>query len=87
MSQRVRFMCGQIHGLRTARKRFQCSGHLAPKRHFIEPGDRYVASALPPASDIGNPTWLHGTLCLDCAPVEYAEAGGPPRGTRHGRRA
>ena len=32
-----------------------------------------VASALPPASSIGNTRWWHARFCADCAPVEYAE--------------
>ncbi len=72
---RVRMTDGSIHGVATARKRHRCDGHLTDRadRHFMEPGERYVASALPPASSIGNTRWWHARFCADCAPVEYAE--------------
>lgn len=68
---------GAIYGRLTARKRFRCNGHLNPAGHWIEPGDWYIASALPPNDpDIGNTGWWHHRLCMECAPVEYTEAGG-----------
>jgi hypothetical protein len=73
---RVVFTFGSIAGVVTARKRYRCDSHLAD-RHFIEPGQRYVASALPPGDqDICNDRWLHERLCMDCCPIQYA----PPLG-------
>lgn len=69
MSQHVTATPGALYGKPvTARKRRRCDGHLADERHWIEPGDRFVWSALPPDSDIGNPGWWHNALCLACAP-------------------
>ena len=60
---------GALYGVTTARKRRRCDGHLNPERHFIEPGEQYMASALPPGnSDICNDGWLHAHFCMDCAP-------------------
>ena len=73
---RVMFTHGSIHGVVTAAKRHKCDGHLADGKHFIEPGERYVANALPPNNpEVGNDRWWHLRVCLDCAPVEYAEDG------------
>lgn len=60
-----------LYGVRTARRRRRCDGHLNPERHWILPGQTYVASALPPDSEIGNTRWWHIYLCLDCAPEEH----------------
>lgn len=69
---RTRFTSGSIAGLVVARKRHLCDGHLARVQHHIEPGERYVASALPPGDPvIGNPGWWHLRVCLDCCPPEY----------------
>ena len=58
--------------LRRARRRRRCDGHLAD-RHWIEPGDLVVASALPPGSnDIGNERWWHAWYCADCWPEPVA---------------
>jgi hypothetical protein len=74
MSARVVKTFGALYGVATARKRFWCDGHLARERHRIMPGDRYVASALPPDHpDIGNVDWWHHRFCMDCAPIEYAD--------------
>ena len=57
-----------------ARKRHVCQNHLLDRddRHYIEPGDRYIANALPPDHpDIGNPGWWHLRVCLDCCPAEH----------------
>lgn len=71
---RVSFTPGSIQGVLTARKRHVCQNHLDTERHYIEPGDRYVANALPPDHpDIGNPGWWHLRVCLDCCPVEHDE--------------
>jgi hypothetical protein len=73
---RVSMTDGSIHGVVTSRKRHRCDGHLVDSGdvHYIEPGDRYVANALPPDNpDIGNYGWWHSRFCADCAPVEYAE--------------
>jgi hypothetical protein len=68
---RTQITAGSIAKVVRARKRFACQGHLNPDRHYIEPGDRYVTSALPPHhSDIGNSGWWHLRVCLDCCPVE-----------------
>lgn len=55
---------------RTARKRRRCDGHLAPARHWIEPGDQITWSSLPPDSDFGNERWWHHAYCANCAPKE-----------------
>lgn len=45
-----------IQRWRTARMTKRCTFCRAP----IKPGERYVASALPPGDDlVGNTTWLH----------------------------
>ena len=71
---RVAFTPGSIAGVVTARKRHRCENHLLGRdeRHHIEPGDRYVANALPPDHpDIGNTRWWHQRVCLDCCPIEH----------------
>lgn len=69
--QRVRVVASSeaLYGKpRTARKRRRCDSHLS-ERHWIEPGDLIVWSALPPNSnDIGNLGWWHAAYCIDCAP-------------------
>jgi hypothetical protein len=71
---RVTLTHGTLHGLVTSQRRHRCDGHLTNERHWIMPGDRYVAGALPPDHpDIGNTGWLHLRLCMDCAPIEYAD--------------
>lgn len=62
-----------LYGVRTARRRVRCDGHMADERHWIEPGQEYVASALPPGSDIGNVGWWHHRYCMDCCPIECAK--------------
>jgi len=63
---------GAIYGVVTAHKRHRCNGHLNRERHYIEKGDRYVASALPPHDpDIGNDHWWHARLCRGCCPIEF----------------
>jgi hypothetical protein len=63
-----------LYGVKTARRRYRCDGHLTDPedRHFIEPGSRYVASALPPHGEFGNTRWWHHRLCGDCAPADFA---------------
>jgi hypothetical protein len=61
-----------LYGVRKAGKRYRCDGHLNTDRHFIEPGTKYVASALPPHGEIGNERWWHNRLCAECCPIEYA---------------
>lgn len=69
---RVAFTPGSIAGVLVARKRHVCGGHLASERHYIEPGQRYVANALPPDHpEIGNPGWWHLRVCMDCCPERY----------------
>lgn len=53
---------------RPAAKRRKCDGHLTATRHYIEPGELVVWSALPPNSEIGNENWWHLAFCSDCAP-------------------
>jgi hypothetical protein len=68
---RVAFTPGSISGVVVARKRHVCQSHLEPERHYINPGDRYAANALPPDSDdIGNVGWWHLRICLDCCPAD-----------------
>ncbi|CAN7194154.1 hypothetical protein [Knoellia sp. LjRoot47] len=74
---RVSLTHGTIHGLVRANRRHRCDGHLIDPDdvHHIEPGEYYVASALPTHNpEIGNERWWHARYCLDCAPVQYAEA-------------
>lgn len=72
---RTRFTPGSIAGIVTARKRYRCDGHLTDVKHFIEPGEKYVANALPPDHpDISNSGWWHLRVCKDCCPAEFAEA-------------
>lgn len=69
---RVAFTPGSIARLVTSRRRYRCGSHLAPERHYIEPGEQYVRNALPPNNpDIGNREWWHMRVCLDCAPAEH----------------
>jgi hypothetical protein len=67
---RVSRTSGALYGYpRRAQRRRRCDGHLAD-RHWIEVGDLYVSSALPPdTDDIGNPNWWHANYCLYCAPA------------------
>lgn len=58
---------------RRTQKRRRCDGHLADA-HWIEVGEQVIWSALPPNSDIGNPTWWHHALCVDCAPESTLDA-------------
>ena len=75
---RVAFTPGSIAGIVTAQKRHACQSHLAGERHYIEPGQRYVANALPPDHpDIGNLGWWHLRVCLNCCPIEYARKAAP----------
>lgn len=68
---RVAFTPGSIQGVLTARKRHICQSHMAD-RHYIDPGQQYVANALPPDHpDIGNVGWWHLRVCLDCCPAEF----------------
>ncbi len=71
MSHHVTASPGALYGKpRRSMKRRVCDGHLADERHWIEPGDLVVWSALPPDSDdIGNIGWWHMKFCLDCAPL------------------
>lgn len=72
---RVRITPGSLVSKpRRAQKRRRCDGHLA-ERHWIEVGDRFIWTALPPNhSDIGNRGWWHAAYCADCWP-ETTEAG------------
>lgn len=71
---RVSTTPGSMQTVVTARKRRRCDGHLTSERHWIEPGERCVASALPPDNpEVGNIGWWHAWFCMDCCPVEYTE--------------
>jgi hypothetical protein len=70
---RVSRTFGCLYGVVTAKKRHRCDGHMASETHWIEPGQKYVASALPPDSEIGNTGWWHARFCVDCAPDLYAD--------------
>ena len=75
MSLRAIRSTGALYGTQTARKRYRCEAGVTGERHYIEPGDRYVASALPPHdNDIGNERWWHMRLCMDCCPIEFVGA-------------
>ena len=75
MSVRVANTPGSIVRVVTANKRHRCDGHMNPVSHHIEPGDNYVATALPPNHiDIGNLGWWHNRFCMDCCPVEFASS-------------
>lgn len=52
--------------LRTARKQYFCESQRTGCRTVIKPGDRYVASELPPKSDIGNTAWWTMRVCISC---------------------
>lgn len=72
---RVIRTAGTLHRRATAQKRYRCDGHLYPERHYIEPGDLYIRSALPPDHpDIGNIGWWTHRFCMDCCPIEFATA-------------
>lgn len=60
---------GALYGdLHPAAKRRRCDGHLSDP-HWIEVGDLFIWSALPPNNnDIGNTGWWHAAYCHDCAP-------------------
>lgn len=76
---RVAFTPGSIQGVVTAKKRHRCENHLTDERHYIEPGQRYIANALPPNHpEIGNAGWWHLRMCLDCCPVEHDPRVIPP---------
>jgi hypothetical protein len=65
---------GAIYGVVTAQKRYHCSGHLNHNYHYIEKGERYVASALPPHDpEVNNDRWWHLRLCRNCCPIEYID--------------
>lgn len=70
---RVAFTPGSIAKVVTARRRYVCGNHLSHvEKHYIEPGQRYVANALPPEHpDIGNDRWWHLRVCVDCCPIEH----------------
>lgn len=75
---RVAFTPGSIAKTATARRRYICGNHLDREKHYIEPGQRHVRNALPPHnSEIGNDTWWHLRVCLDCCPVEHDERDHP----------
>jgi hypothetical protein len=69
---RVAFTSGSITGVVVAQKRHTCQSHLARDRHYIQPGDQYIANALPPHHpDIGNTGWWHLRICVDCCPASH----------------
>ena len=73
---RVTFTPGTLTKVNRARRRFRCEGHIAPLPHFIQPGERYVRSSLPPDHpDINNDGWWHMRFCLSCCPAEFAREG------------
>ena len=69
MNSHVLPSAGALYGKpRVCRKRRRCDGHLAD-RHWIEPGDLLMPSALPPDDpEIGNIGWWHAFYCADCWP-------------------
>lgn len=69
---RVTFTPGALTKVNRARRRFQCEGHLADVPHFIDPGQRYVRTSLPPDHpEINNDSWWHMRFCMACCPVEF----------------
>lgn len=60
---------GALYGKpQRASKRRRCDGHLTD-RHWIESGDLYIWSSLPPNHpDIGNIGWWHHAYCSNCWP-------------------
>lgn len=68
---RVARTSGALYGQSQVKKlrRRRCGGHLVDP-HWIEIGDRFVWSALPPDHpEIGNAGWWHAAYCLNCAPL------------------
>ena len=65
-----------LYGVARAKKRYPCDGHMASEPHWIEVGETYVASALPPDSEIGNAEWWHARFCVECAPADLVPRGG-----------
>lgn len=57
-----------IHTTHTASKRHRCEASpcTSGPSGWIEPGDRYVLSKLPPNSDIGNTTWWRARFHDGC---------------------
>lgn len=75
---RVTFTHGSLNKVNRARRRFRCDGHIAHVRHFIEPGERYVRTSLPPNhSEINNDGWWRMRFCMACCPVEWTRATPP----------
>jgi hypothetical protein len=69
---RVTFTQGALTKVNTARRRFRCEGHIADVEHFIEMGQRYVRTSLPPDHpEINNDAWWHMRFCMACCPVEF----------------
>lgn len=69
---RVTITFGALTKVNTARRRFRCEGHIAPVQHYIDPGQRYVRTSLPPDHpEINNDGWWHMRLCMACCPVEF----------------
>ncbi len=64
-------MTQAINRWRTARRRYLCDSRAAvyplPCPRFIEAGERYVVSTLPPWAEIGNGRWWRMRLCSECA--------------------
>jgi hypothetical protein len=51
-----------------ARKKHHCDGMQPDCAEVIEPGTRYLRSALPPNDgDVGNVGWLNNAYCPSCA--------------------
>lgn len=71
---RVALTHGALYGVARSIKRRRCDGHMASEAHWIEAGDRYVASALPPDHpEICNAGWWHLVFCMECAPAECVQ--------------
>ena len=79
---RVAFTPGTLAKVNRAHRRFRCEGHIADVAHFIEPGDRYVRSSLPPNHpDINNDSWWYMRFCMACCPMEFTHPTPPGRPT------
>lgn len=58
----------------TARIRKYCEDTHRPPFHHIEPGERYLRTALPPNSELGNEHWWTMNICKSCMTPEKGKS-------------
>ena len=63
-------MAENLRTYRTARIRKLCDGDVYQPYHFIEPGERYLRTSIPPHGDLGNDRWWTITTCKSCMTPE-----------------